>query len=144
MSTDTQVQIRQRKDILECHCWVYESEDYMQTKCNKASNISFLVFMNVFYESPCYTFPTVTVSSGSCDHLWRLITHLNDAKVFISQGSKWPSFYHIYLVFIPLSSEKIRSFIMSTNVPTMLIRIICFFETLFQILPVLWGFPLLC
>lgn len=118
----------------------------MQTECNKANNIFFLflVFMNVVYESTCYTIPTVTVSSGSCDHLWRLIIHLNDAKVFISQCSKCPSFSHIYLVFIPLSSEKIRSFIMSTTIPAMLIRIICFFETLFQILSVLRGFPLLC
>lgn len=118
----------------------------MQTKCNKANNIFFLflVFMNVVYESTCYTIPTVTVSSGSCGHLWRLIIHLNDAKVFISQCSKCPSFSHIYLVVIPLFSEKIQSFIMSTTIPAMLIRIICFFETLFQILSVLRGFPLLC
>lgn len=51
-------------------------------------------------------FLPVTVSSGSCGHLWRLIIHLNDAKVFISQCSKCPSFSHIYLVVIPLFSEK--------------------------------------
>lgn len=69
----------------------------MQTKCNKANNIFFLlVFMNVVYESTCYTIPTVT-SSDLVITLWRLIIHLNDAKVFISQCSKCLIFSYLSL-----------------------------------------------
>ena len=89
LSTDTKVQIRQRKDSLECHRWVYESEDYMQIKCNKANNISFLVFMNAFYESPmlyhshCHSKLTIlwSLMEAYNSPQWCRSTHLTGPKM---------------------------------------------------------------